>query len=493
MVIIILAVQVLGGTMIALDKGRTKAVAVLLSAGLFAASLSACSTGNDNPESKEKQVLRIAGGYGDMGVEGEELRQWTEIFQFTHPNTTLEYLPVTADEESGQGDSNDKLKQALTGPGKPDLIWLGLDQIPELADENLLSPLDPLIKKDNYDTSGIVPSVLEGLRSAGDGKLYALAPQFSASAMIYNKDVFDQAGIDYPTDEMTWSQTFELARRIAQPDQKKPLYGFSFSNWEGGDGFWEAQQYMAPLKMNFFDSQGEKVAVDTPGWAKAWETIINLKNNGVIPPAADSSQSMTEQEEYNPAHGDLFLSGQTAMTVVEYGYLNDVVQYNKAADEGRKGYNHIHWDIVTVPAHEEAPGVGGNINLNGIFAINANAQNPEAAWEFIKLLNSDVWARTKARAIPDMVTQQKYIKKIEDIDYHVEAFFKMKPLPLQPLWSNPVFRKVPRASEVVDLGTVKFNEAAKGQKSVEQALREWQTEGEAMLEQMRHEAEQKEQ
>ncbi|GFN31242.1 hypothetical protein PCURB6_15020 [Paenibacillus curdlanolyticus] len=420
-----------------------------------------------------------------MGVEGEALRQWTEIYQFTHPNVTLEYVSVPEPAEGDQENSLDKLKEVLTGPELPDLVWVDLDQIPELASSNLLSPLDPLIKKDHYDTSGIVPAVLEGLRSAGEGTLYALAPQFSASVMIYNKDVFNQAGVDLPSDGMTWGQTFELASRVAKPNQQKPLYGFSFSAWEGGDGFWEAQQYMAPLNVNFFDAKGEKVAVDTPGWAKAWSTIINLKKSGVIPPAADSSEPMTEPEEYNPVQGDLFLSGRTAMAIVDYSYLSDVVQYNKTAAEGQEGYSRINWDIVTVPAHDEAPGVGGDINMNGIFAINANAANPEAAWEFIKLLNSEAWARTKANAVPDMVSWQKYIRKIDGLEYHVEAFFKMKPVRVQPLWSNPVFRSVPRAYEIVDLGTVKFNEALSGQKSVEQALKEWQSEGEAKLELLR--------
>lgn len=471
-----------------------KAAAVLLSASLLIPVLSACSGGNDNSKAdKNKEtILRIASGYGYIGEGGEGFREWTEIFEFTHPNVKLEFvetMPQQGMPEPGEEykpeDPMKHLKDALTGPNPPDLIMLGMEQMPELIDENLLAPLDPFITKDKFDTEAIVPAVIEGLKDMGDGTLYALAPQFGASAMIYNKDLFDAAGIDYPVDEMTWDQVFDLARRLTKADQEKPQHGFAFSTWQGGDGFWETQMYTAPLELSIFDETGENVLVDTPDWQDAWETMIKLRTDKVTPTPPDYSKPMPEPIEYNPVEHDNFLSGKVAMAVADYGYINQVIQHNKMAEKGQKGYNAVNWDIVTVPVHESVPGVGGNIYLNGIFAINAKAQNEDAAWEFIKFINSEDWARAKSRASWNMVAHKKFIQPKEGLDYNVEAFTKLKPVPVNNMWNNPIFREIPRAWEIQQIGANKYMEAMNGTKTVEQALKEWQTEGQALLKQLR--------
>lgn len=149
---------------------------------------------NAGASDKTERVLRIATTMG--GSEDEYFRQqFTEIFEYANPNIKLEIVS-TIDESTRYGrpdpskkqvDPLDKLKEVMQGDNPPDVVMVGYDQLPELISNNLLTQLDPMITKDKFDTSDMVPAVIEGLKKSGDGKLYALAPTFNSSALVYNK------------------------------------------------------------------------------------------------------------------------------------------------------------------------------------------------------------------------------------------------------------------------------------------------------------------
>ena len=91
-------------------------------------------------------------------------------------------------------DPMEKLKEVMQGDNPPDVVMLGYEQLPDMIESNMLTQLDPRITKDKFDTAGIVPAVMDGMKNAGGGKLYALAPTFSSSALIYNKKMFHRCG-----------------------------------------------------------------------------------------------------------------------------------------------------------------------------------------------------------------------------------------------------------------------------------------------------------
>ena len=63
-------------------------------------------------------------------------------------------------------------------------------------------PLDDILTKDGIDTSIYNDMALKAF--SADGVQYGVPDSFSNVVLIYNKDLFDQAGIDYPTDDWKW-------------------------------------------------------------------------------------------------------------------------------------------------------------------------------------------------------------------------------------------------------------------------------------------------
>src|SRR5690606_5180232 len=122
------------------------------------------------------------------------------------------------------------------------------------------------------------------------------------------------AGVEPPTDNMTWDDIFNLARRLAKGEGKDRVYGFAFSRYIGSDPFWDMQSnYVNSLQRKTLDDKAETMTGNTPQWTKVWEAISKLAKDKTMP---DSNSGMMEGE-WNPASSDLFLSGKGAMTIGE--------------------------------------------------------------------------------------------------------------------------------------------------------------------------------
>jgi len=468
-----------------------KTMLLSVSAGLMIPVLAACTKG-PGTESNKETVLRIAtSGYGD---EEWTRQQFTELFEFANPNIKIEFVPVVDDSmmRYGRMDPNqkrpdplEKLKEAMQGANPPDVVIVSLEDLPELVSGNLLTQLDPLITKDKFDTSDMVPAVIDGMKKAGDGKLYALAPTFSSSALIYNKKMFDEAGVPYPKDKMTWEEVFDLGRRLSKGEGENRKYGFSFSTHSMGDSFNSTQMYSAPLQLTIFDDKAEKMTVDSDQWEKVWKTMLQLKNDKVLPEQMDPSQMKgrmgNDGENFNPFQYDDFLSGRVAMAIINYGMLDQITNANKNA-ANIKGFTPIDWDVVTVPVHPEAPDVGGYMYMNGIMGVNSKAQNSADAWKLIKFINGEDWARLKSNSSYNLITRKKYIKPKDGVQFHVEAFTTLTPAP-QP--NSRAYREKENLYHVFSIGQRLFNEAAEKKLQVREALKKWQTEGDVMLQQIK--------
>ncbi|PYI54521.1 ABC transporter substrate-binding protein [Paenibacillus flagellatus] len=461
--------------------------------------LAACNK-SDSADDKTERVLRIATPY--YGEEDEYFRQqFTEIFEYTNPNIKVEIVSAMNQDRYRYGpppegekpeDPNEKMKELMNGDNPPDVVMLDYGQLPDFIGSNLLQQLDTMITKDKFDISDFVPAVIDGIKSAGDGKLFALAPTFSSQVLLYNKKPFDDAGVEYPKDGMTWDEMFDLARRVSKGEGENRVYGFSFNPYNYGSKenlFWEMNTYTAPLQLRMFNDTADKMTVDSDQWEKVWSTMISLSKEKIFPEPIDYSKmdaarrAAMDKGEYNPFQGNPFMSGQVAMTLGQTYNLNELINANKSA-QNIKGYTPIDWDIVSVPTHPDAKGIGGNVYMNGLMGINAKAQNPNDAWKFIKFINGEEWAKLKSKSVNQLVSRAKYIQPRDGMQYNVKAFYSNKPIPIENEMSK-LYREYPNIGQVSQMGMEYFKKAMEGTSTVRDALKEWQTAGDAALKQMK--------
>jgi multiple sugar transport system substrate-binding protein len=468
-----------------------KMLAVFVSLVLLLTVLTGCIGSPEEVTDDKKRVLRIATVYGDRNYTDHLRSQYTDLFAFSNRNIEIEFVTAIDygsqrygkhDPEEEQPDPIEEMKKLMQGPNPPDVILMGINELPGLVDENLLTPLEPLMSQDEIDVNDFVPSVIDGLKALGNDQLYALSPTFSSQALMYNAGIFNELGVDLPTDNMYWEDVFNLARQLTTGEGEDKKYGFSFSPHYYSDLYYDMRSYVAPLELQMFDEGGEHMLVDSQSWVDAWQTMVTLSEDDILPEQPDYSEPMyRESDVYNPFQHDAFLSGKVAMTIVDYGRINEIINANTDADL-IEGYTYIDWDVVTMPVHPQAPDVGGYVHMDPIMGINAKAENSEDAWAFIKFMNSKEWAELKSQSTSNMVSRKEFIKPRGGAQFNIEAFYTLRPAPM----GNDMRMGMPSKNNeamwrIESMGQQKFFQVLQGELTVSEALKQWQTEGDALL------------
>ena len=469
-----------------------KAICVTLVLTLIIPMLAACSN-KDNNKGDEERVLRIGILYG--GNDDSYFRQqFTDVYEMTHQNVRIDIVPaidssqMQYDNQNEDGtykepDRLEALKKLMTGDNPVDIIVTDTSYFRTLARDGMLMQLDTKMQAENFDTSDFVPAVFDGLKDMGDGILYGLTPTFSSTALVYNKNMFTEKGVPFPEDNMTWDDIFNLARQLKSGEGEDQKYGFSFERYQGNDLFYSMlNSYVTPLNLRIIDDKGEKMTVNTDAWAKVWESMKQLATEKVVPSGSNEEMMLKAASgEAGPFDYDLFLSGKVAMSLTDFGYLNNDL-YNAMRNAPKiKNFTSFEWDVVTIPSHTEAMGISGTVGLYNIFAINNKAANPDDAWDFVKYINSPEWAKIRSRSSYEMVSRKSYIKPKEGLDYNIAAFYNVKPVMPSSSNQTDIYTLVPNYWQIQDAGRTLFQEVVSGKKTVKEALTEWEKQGNEMI------------
>ncbi|MBD2846257.1 extracellular solute-binding protein [Paenibacillus sp. IB182496] len=470
-----------------------KMIVTSLALLLLAAALAACSGGNGE-SGTETRVLRIGMLYGGADNEPYFRQQFTDSYELMHPEIEFEITSAidystmrysASGEQEEQPDPYEEMQKLLNGSNPVDVVVVDGAILRKLVQDNMLKELDPLIQQDDFDISDYVPTVIDGIKSLGDNRIFGLTPTFTSSALFYNKQIFQETGVQPPTDGMQWQDVINLAQQVAKGEGADRKFGLMLNRW-GGDGFSDMQTFAAPLQLKMFDDNAEQMLVNNDEWKRIWTTVTDLYRNDISPTSEEiyNYDGMGDQP-MGPYSGDMFLSGRVAMVVADYYFLNEIRNAQNQA-QNSEDYTMIEWDVVTVPEHPEAPGVGGNINLSQLMGINAKAPNADDAWEFIKFLNGKEWAKLKSRSTYEMVAREEYLKPQAGMDYNIGAFTKMKPVLPTDSDMNELYMKYPYFYEAVySPGQMLFQQVLSEEKSVDEALAEWETQGNQNLAQMK--------
>ena len=94
------------------------------------------------------------------------------------------------------------LEAGASGGELPDVFWMHSDYAQIYMENDVLLDLTEYIEKDGIDLGQYYPDITAIYQS--DGKTYALPKDHDTIALLYNKALFDEAGVDYPTYDWTY-------------------------------------------------------------------------------------------------------------------------------------------------------------------------------------------------------------------------------------------------------------------------------------------------
>jgi multiple sugar transport system substrate-binding protein len=136
-------------------------------------------------------------------------------FQKKHPNTTIHLNPVT-----GAG------FRAIQ-PGDSDAFAVNTGRMKEYLDQGGLLALDPFIQTDrSFASNDYYHGTLDLLEV--NGQTWAVPLGVDMFVLFYNKDRFEQAGLEDPQEGWTWDDFLNAAILLNKPDDPDhPVYGYT--------------------------------------------------------------------------------------------------------------------------------------------------------------------------------------------------------------------------------------------------------------------------
>ncbi|MDQ7036158.1 MAG: extracellular solute-binding protein [Anaerolineae bacterium] len=96
------------------------------------------------------------------------------------------------------------------GEAIPDVMFLS--PISNYAADGVLEPLDSYIEDSGFDREDFWPGLLDFAML--DGEVYGFPRDIGLEVLYYNKDIFDEVGLDYPDETWTWDTPLRCSRTI---------------------------------------------------------------------------------------------------------------------------------------------------------------------------------------------------------------------------------------------------------------------------------------
>ena len=269
------------------------------------------------------------------------------------------------------------LEAGASGGEMPDVFWMHSNTAQMYMENDLLLKLNDYIDADSSIDMSKYYEGVKNLYTRSDGNIYALPKDHDTIALLYNKAIFDQYGVDYPTDDWTYEDMYEAAKKITE-GSNGDVYGMAMNTSNNQDG-WYNLVYAYGGQVITDDHKGTTIGSDE---AKAgMEMMRKLLTVGA--PQSVVAETGTDS---------LFMSGKVGMITQGSWMINSFYTAENHADY----------------AWAELPYADKNGNgkcddgerwscYNGLgWAANANVSNPDACYSLIAYLCSEEGQKKQA-------------------------------------------------------------------------------------------------
>ena len=375
--------------------------------------------------------------FNSSGGNEATLEAMYEAFHEEYPDITVEIETI------GYDDYFTTMQTRIAGGTGPDCFEMNIENFGAYASNGILAPIE------NLDSGAINETALSAF--AYDGVQYGVPENFSTVILVYNKDLFDQAGVDYPTADWTREDVDAAAEAI------RAL----------GDDIFGIYQ---PVTYNEFYKVAAQYGGSLLNEDRTEFTINSEANVEALQSMADRVQKTnvqpTEEQMGGMGDWDLFESGRLGMIPTGTWCFNT---FTDACD--------FAWDICVEPGQTQK---ATHFFANAM-VINKNADDAvkEAAQTWITWLASSPKAaqiRLDAGwdlpALKDMDALSSYLE-ITPPDNRTAVFESLDSLVLPPVIND--------YSQMSDIITKYVGMAASGELTAQEALDQAQSECEAAI------------
>lgn len=342
----------------------------------------------------------------------------------------------------------DKFAAQIAANEMPDIVQITDDRLYKLTLANLLSPLEG---QSGLNLSGVDKNTVDLGRI--NGSIVGIPLGLNAYSVIYNPDLFQQAGVAEPTVSWTWKDFEAMSSKI---HGALDVFGCDFIPIHDAFQFIPREH-----GKDLFSTDGKRLGYEDDAVMSDFLAMcVRLKNEG----AMAGPEYKVENDAELP-----FTKEKAAMLFRWSNLVNLIYTINNKVAK-----------IMVLPGPNNKQGM--YLHPSMFFAISSNSEHKEDAARFISYWITDVEA-TKAleggRGVPLTAAGRSALQPILTPQQQEE--FAFVELIVADFSSNPQLREPEAAAEVKDILITTFEETMFGRVTPEEAAAKFRKEANAVL------------
>ena len=328
--------------------------------------LTGCNGGSGEPTSLDPNTevtIDYWSIYPDSDEYAPKHQALLDAFMEEHPNIKINHHGFNF------YDYFTKVSTAQAGGTDIDVYWNDIVNVKYRAESGVAANLKPYMDADSFDLSQFSASSIESA-TYNDG-IYALPVESDVRVLFYNKDLFEEAGLDPESPPTSFEEMYEYNEKLIKVSEDGTTYDrIGFHPMLGDNAI---QCFVWPMGGSFFDEDGNPT-LNTEINKKAMQWWVDFNKQ------YDSRKINVFTATYNDAGGadTSFLQGVNAMVIAENGLA---WQIEKNAPD-------LNYGIAPIPYYGEE----NHVTWSGAFTLEVSGRTTDvkkqAAWEFVKYMTS---------------------------------------------------------------------------------------------------------
>jgi multiple sugar transport system substrate-binding protein len=333
---------------------------------LFALVAAACTSDNGGGSDGETQEpggpihLTMWMGYtppppANQSFEYLSIDRMVKEFQAQNPDITIELQYVNSD------NALQKATVAIQGNKQPDISYQYGTNMAQLAESPKIVDLTDRVQEDGYNWDDFYPG--EQAVATVDDRVLGVPALVDNLAVVYNKDLFKQAGVSEPTADWTWDDLRAAASAVTDPANK--VFGLAFPVDGSETTVWEYVAMLWAAGGGILNDDDTEAAFNAEPGVRALTTLADINQDG--------SMYLDFQPDSGKS-GQLFNSGKIGMIITGPWDLS--------------GFPDVNYGVQFMPSFD----AGGSHQTiagpdNWVIFDNGEA-NVDAAWKFVSFMTS---------------------------------------------------------------------------------------------------------
>ncbi len=317
--------------------------------------------------------------FGNLN-EIEVAKKWISDFERQNPDIKVEF------ESIGSSELSTKMLTSHLGGNAPDVTRMTHAYGQSWASKGILLDLTEFLTNDHSFFNDFEQGCLNIYNY--NGKQYGLPHTLMCRALLYNKDLFDQAGVEYPNTDWTWTDFAEAAQQLTvRKSGRVSQWGFQLAPHVPG----MFSLFLEQAGGQFYNNTRDRVTFNT----RAGLAVLNFWRELIYqyqasPPLAVGSQLNHEQA---------FKLGKVAMIIT--GPWNRPVLAKEAPE--------LNYGVAELPYYKER----SNNYLGDGIGIWSGTKSKEAAWRLVRFImekeQQSLWWNTLHSHFPVTTTSLNYL------------------------------------------------------------------------------------